>query len=522
MTDKNLLPLLTTPQQAAQWLRQHASVLRTDSRKIQPGDAFVAWPGAAHDARAHVLAALERGAAACLVEAEGVDAFDFAQPQAQAQVAGRVAAYVGLKRATALVGAEFYGHPSDALAVIAATGTNGKTSTAWWLAQALSQVAALDGRSHGCGLVGTLGVGRFVNGQAELSYTGLTTPDPVLLQGQLRQFVQQGVQACVMEASSIGIAEHRLDGTHIRVALFTNFTQDHLDYHGSMQAYWQAKRALFDWEGLQAAVINVDDAQGEHLAQELAGGALDVWTVSCEGKPARLEARDIHYDAQGLVFTLVEEGGESQLLRTALIGQYNVANMLGVLASLRALQVPLAQAVPACSGLLPVPGRMECLTAAGQPLVAVDYAHTSDAIEKALEALRPLAQQRGGQLWCVFGCGGDRDPAKRPLMAQAAERGADRVVVTSDNPRTEDPKAIIAQVLCGLEQTNGVLVQVDRALAIAAAVQQAAPQDVVLVAGKGHEDYQEINGQRTHFSDQEHVQMALDKRAQQAREGATA
>ena len=521
MTDKNLLPLMTMPQEAAQWLRQHASVLRTDSRKIQPGDAFVAWPGAAHDARAHVLAALERGAAACLVEADGAGAFDFAQPQAQARVAGRVAAYAGLKCATALVGAEFYGHPSQQLSVIAATGTNGKTSTAWWLAQALSQVAAADGRAHGCGLVGTLGVGRFVNGQAALDYTGLTTPDPVLLQGQLRQFVERGVRACVMEASSIGIAEHRLDGTRIRVALFTNFTQDHLDYHGSMEAYWQAKRELFDWEGLEAAVINIDDPQGARLAQELQGGPLDVWTVSCEGKPARLQALDVHYDAQGLVFTLVEEGERTEL-RTALIGQYNVANMLGVLATLRALQVPLAQAVQACSGLLPVPGRMECLTAAGQPLVAVDYAHTSDAIEKALQALRPLAEQRGGQLWCVFGCGGDRDPAKRPLMAQAAENGADRVVVTSDNPRTEDPKAIIAQVLCGLEQTNGVLVQADRALAIAAAVQQAAPQDVVLVAGKGHEDYQEINGQRTHFSDQEHVQMALDKRAQQAREGATA
>ena len=288
-----------------------------------------------------------------------------------------------------------------------------------------------------------------------------------------------------------------------------------------MEAYWRAKRELFDWEGLEAAVINIDDPQGARLAQELQGGPLDVWTVSCEGKPARLQALDVHYDAQGLVFTLVEEGERTEL-RTALIGQYNVANMLGVLATLRALQVPLAQAVQACSGLLPVPGRMECLTAAGQPLVAVDYAHTSDAIEKALQALRPLAEQRGGQLWCVFGCGGDRDPAKRPLMAQAAENGADRVVITSDNPRTEDPKAIIAQVLCGLEQTNGVLVQADRALAIAAAVQQAAPQDVVLVAGKGHEDYQEINGQRTHFSDQEHVQMALDKRVQQAREGATA
>ncbi len=509
---KHDLALLQTPRDAAAWLRSRASELQTDSRKLRAGEAFIAWPGAAHDARQHVAGALQQGAAACLAEAEGVAAFDFAHADTQ----GKVALYPGLRAATALVGAEFYGHPSQQLQVIAATGTNGKTSTAWWLAQALSYIAASDGREHGCGLVGTLGVGRFVQGRAELDYTGLTTPDPVLLQRQLHRFVQQGVRACVMEASSIGIAEHRLDGTRIRVALFTNFTQDHLDYHGSMDAYWRAKRALFDWEGLQAAVINVDDAKGAALARELQGGALDVWTVSCEGA-ARLCAQQVRYEGDGLVFEVVEQGAAtSHVLRTGLIGQYNVSNMLGVLASLRALGLPLEQAVASCTGLLPVPGRMECITAEGQPLAVVDYAHTPDAIEKALQALRPLAQQRGGRLWCVFGCGGDRDPVKRPLMGQAAEAQADQVLVTSDNPRSEDPQAIIAQVLGGLNQPGAVLVQADRAQAIAQAIAQAAATDVVLVAGKGHEDYQEVQGKRTPFKDQEHVHKALQQRAQQA------
>ncbi len=493
--------VLTTPEQAAAWLRSHASHLQTDSRQLQPGQAFVAWPGAAHDARGFVKKALDNGAAACLVEQAGVEAFDFGE-----QGHGRVAVYPGLRAATALIADAFYQHPSQDVGVVAITGTNGKTSSAWWLAQALSKVADA---AAGCGLVGTLGVGRFVHGQAQLQYTGLTTPDPVTLQQALRAMAEQGVRYCAMEASSIGVEEHRLDGTRVRVAVYTNFTQDHLDYHGSMEAYWQAKRALFNWQGLQAAVVNVDDTHGAQLAQELQG-QLDVWTVSCQ-RDARLRASGMRYENRGLVFEL-HEGSEQHTLHTALIGDYNVANLLGVIATLRALGYSLVQALQACADLQAVPGRMECLGAEGQPMVAVDYAHTPDAIEKALQALQPLAQSRGGQLWCVFGCGGDRDPSKRPLMAQAAEAQADRVVVTSDNPRTEDPKAIIAQVLCGLEHTEQVLVEADRALAIAKAVQQAAANDVVLVAGKGHEDYQEIHGVRTPFSDQAHVQQALQQR----------
>jgi UDP-N-acetylmuramyl-tripeptide synthetase len=338
----------------------------------------------------------------------------------------------------------------------------------------------------------------------------LTTPDPVLLQRQFRRFVDDGLKACAIEASSVGIVERRLDGTHIRVAVFTNFSQDHLDYHGTMQAYWEAKAELFRWPGLRAAVVNLDDEKGQDLAQSLQG-TLDVWTTSCQ-QPARLAGHSIDYSEHGLSF-VVQEGDERHSLATQLIGQYNVSNLLGVIAAMRALGVGLAEAVQACGSLLPVPGRMERLREPGKPVVAVDYAHTPDALDKALLALRPLADRRGGKLWCVFGCGGDRDPTKRPLMAAVVEKNADRVVVTSDNPRSEKPENIISQILLGLSHNECVQVQADRALAIAETVAAAAPEDVVLIAGKGHEDYQEVSGVKHPFSDKVHAQAALDGRA---------
>lgn len=499
---------LHTPVQAAQWLRAHVTgTLQTDSRKVQGGDGFIAWPGAATDARQHVAAALSRGATACLVEQAGIDSFHFDTEQ--------VAAYPDLKAASGPIAAAYYAEPSKELAVLAVTGTNGKTSTSWWLAQALSSLPA----PIPCGLIGTLGIGQVPQAGApadavsQLVSTGLTTPDPVLVQQTLRRFVDEGLQACAIEASSIGVQERRLEGSWIRTAIFTNFTQDHLDYHGSMAAYWQAKAALFDWPGLQAAVINLDDEQGVALAAVLVERPLDLWTVSCQGA-ARLTARDIALEGAGLRFTVCE-GAEQHGLATQLIGDYNVSNLLGVIAAMRTLGVPLAAAVQACHDLHPVPGRMEVVNGAGagQPLVAVDYAHTPDALAKALQALRPLTAQRGGQLWCVFGCGGDRDPVKRPLMGAMAAQHADQVVVTSDNPRREKVEAIISQILLGLEGCPTVSVQSDRAQAIAWTLQQARPQDVVLVAGKGHEGYQEIVGQRLPFSDRAEVQKALRARA---------
>jgi UDP-N-acetylmuramyl-tripeptide synthetase len=488
---------LHTPQESADWLSARVTgTLHCDSRKVQPGDGFIAWPGAATDGRRHVPAALAQGATACLVEREGVDVFAFAEPS--------IASYAQLKSATGPIAAAYFEQPTERLDVLAVTGTNGKTSTAWWLAQALSNVRP---DAIPCGVVGTLGVGR----PPQVDFVGLTTPDPVLLQRQFRRFADDGLKACAIEASSVGIVERRLDGTRIRVAIFTNFTQDHLDYHGTMEAYWEAKTELFRWPGLQAAVVNLDDDKGRALADSVTASGVELWTVS-QQQPARIMAQEVAYADGGLRF-VVQDGEERHALSTQLIGQYNVSNLLGVIAAMRAVGVPLAEAVRACGGLLPVPGRMEQLQQAGKPLVAIDYAHTPDALDKALHALKPLAAQRGGQLWCVFGCGGDRDPTKRPLMAAVVEKNADHVVVTSDNPRSEKPENIISQVLLGLSHHQCVQVQADRALAIAETIARAAREDVVLLAGKGHEDYQEIAGAKLPFSDAAHARAALDARA---------
>ncbi|BDR11340.1 hypothetical protein CTTA_0415 [Comamonas testosteroni] len=491
------IQILNNAAEAVAWLRSRVQGdLQTDSRKVKAGDAFVAWPGAATDGRAYVGKALEQGAAAVLVEAEGLQAFDLS--------GDRIAALKDLKAATGLIADQWFAHPSGELDVLAVTGTNGKTTTAWWLAHALSKVT-LNTRT-GCALVGTLGVGV----PPALESTGMTTPDPVLLQRAFRSYADQGLAACAIEASSIGIVEHRLDGSKIRVALFTNFTQDHLDYHGSMDAYWQAKAQLFDWPGLPAAVVNIDDAHGARLWARLQGRAMDVWSVSIQG-PARLQAKDIGLGDEGLSFTVLE-AGHSLRMNTRLVGQYNVSNLLGVLAALRCLGLTLEEAVAACAHLEPVPGRMQQIVKPGLPLVAVDYAHTPDALEKALRALQPAVRQRQGKLWCVFGCGGDRDNSKRPLMGQAAQANADGVFVTSDNPRSEVPESIIDQILAGMQAGETLHVQADRAAAIAQAIARADARDVVLIAGKGHEDYQETKGVRHPFSDMAEAQKALAAR----------
>jgi UDP-N-acetylmuramoyl-L-alanyl-D-glutamate--2,6-diaminopimelate ligase len=495
-----MLQELTTPQAAAQWLRTHVTgQLRTDSRQVRAGDGFLAWPGAAVDARKHVTGALTKGASACLVERTGVESFALDD--------ARIASFAGLKAASGPIGSAWFGEPSKALAVLAVTGTNGKTSSAWWLAQALSNLE--QSRQILCGVIGTLGVGVPPN----VVSTGLTTPDPVALQAAFADFRARGFKACAVEASSIGIEEHRLDGTHLHTALFTNLTQDHLDYHGDMAAYGRAKAKLFTWPGLRAAVVNVDDVFGAELAAALPQQAplVEVWTVSMlsgGNNWARLQAQDIRYQAEGVIFNVVE-AGVSVPVATRLIGAYNVANVLGVIAAMRTLGVPLQVAVQACATLTPVPGRMECVHVPGRAIVAVDYAHTPDALAQALQALKPLAAARGGQLWCVFGCGGDRDTSKRPLMGAVAGVNADRVVVTSDNPRSETPEAIISQILLGLTGVKGVIAEPNRFEAITRSVQEAAANDVVLVAGKGHEDYQEIAGKRLPFSDIAVVRVAL-------------
>jgi len=495
------LTALRSPQAAARWLQSWVQgTLRSDSRQVQPGDAFIAWPGHATDGRRFVDPALAAGAATCLVESEGIEVYGFED--------ARVAALPGLKAAAGPIAHDYFGQPSAALDIVASTGTNGKTSTAWWVAQALTAL----GRR--CGVVGTLGIGEPPDAVVA---TGLTTPDPVALHAAFRRFVDQGFAACAIEASSIGVEEHRLNGTAIDVVLFTNFTQDHLDYHGSMAAYWAAKRRLFSWPGLRAAVLNADDPAIAALAEELAGGGLELWTFAVQA-PARLRALAPHYVDGGLAFDVEEAGVDGRptarvSVRSGLVGAYNVANLLAVIGGLRALGVPLAEAAAVLPGLTPVPGRLQRVPAAeGEPELIVDYAHTPDALAQVLAALRPLAHERGGALICVFGCGGNRDPGKRPQMAAIAERGADRVWLTSDNPRHEDPMAILDQVRAGLSTPEMAEVVADRRVAIRRAVAAAGPHDVLLLAGKGHEDYQEVAGVRHPFSDLDEALAALAAR----------
>jgi len=507
---------LHSPTQAAEWLRQHVTgALCTDSRQVRKGDAFIAWPGAATDGRAYVASAFSQGAQVCLVEAKDSESWAKAWTSPELNVAANVATYVGLKADTGWIADAYYEQPSQALQVLAVTGTNGKTSTTWWLAQALNRVGLVNSDFVSrCAVVGTLGVGE----PPHLISTGLTTPDPIVLQAHLRKFVTEGVTHCAMEASSIGIEEQRLAGTRIHLAVFTNFTQDHLDYHGSMAAYWQAKASLFAWPDLKVAVVNVDDAHGAQLALELQTHVVNLWTCSSQGRPARLQAQNIQRSLAGMAFEVCEEG-KVLPLQTSLMGDYNIDNLLGVMASLRALGISLSQAVDVCATLKAVPGRMEKVTLetpseiSALPLTLIDYAHTPDAVSQTLSALKPVVQSLGSQLWCVLGCGGDRDASKRPLMAAAAEALADKLVLTSDNPRSEMPGAIVADMRKGLKAPNAAYQELDRAKAIAHAVRHAGAHDVILIAGKGHENTQEIAGVKYPFDDRLQAQTALRERA---------
>jgi UDP-N-acetylmuramyl-tripeptide synthetase len=342
---------------------------------------------------------------------------------------------------------------------------------------------------------------------------------------QSRRWVRAGVQACAIEASSIGLVEGRLNGAHLRVAVFTNFTQDHLDFHGDMASYWAAKAALFDWPSLQAAVIHIDDPKGLVLQAAWANRPNDVWTVSADAQradTARLQVRALKAHAAGQSFDLIEhdaQGAEVGRWRVdcPLLGDYNRVNLLCVLASVRALGVDMGRAVAMCPSLTAVPGRLQPISTgqSAEPLALVDYAHTPDAVEQVLRVAREVAQRRGGALWAVLGCGGDRDASKRPLMAAAAERGADRVVLTSDNPRSESPASILEAMAAGLGSKGQAVLEIDRAHAIALALQAASPNDVVVIAGKGHEEYQEVGGVRHPFSDARVALAALQQRVQQ-------
>ena len=380
------------------------------------------------------------------------------------------------------------------LFMIGVTGTNGKTSVTQWIAHALTRL----GRK--CALVGTLG-----NGFPEALAPGPnTTPGAAVLQQLLPEFVRQGAQACAMEVSSIGLHQDRVAGLVFDVAVFTNFTRDHLDYHGNMTAYAAEKRKLFEMPGLRTAVINLDDPFGVELAAQLEGRVRTLGYTLADGQGGDrvLRAKNLAQTGTGATFEV-----DGVCFAAPVIGRFNVANLLAVIGVLIAGNESLSAIAAVLQDITPPPGRMQTLGGMHEPLVVVDYAHSPDALEKVLTTLHETATVRGGKLICVFGCGGDRDAGKRPVMGGIAERYADAVVLTSDNPRSENPQAIIAAIRSGMQGTP--VIEVDRALAIGQVIRQADARDVILLAGKGHEPYQEIAGVRLRFSDIEVGKSAL-------------
>jgi UDP-N-acetylmuramoyl-L-alanyl-D-glutamate--2,6-diaminopimelate ligase len=461
-----------------------------DSRQVQAGDLFLAYPGDLSDGRAYIADALARGAVAVLWQPGG----DFQWS------AGLTATHLQVPALRALAGPlahAVYGYPSEGMSVIAITGTNGKTT----ISQCLARVYPKP-----CAVIGTLGAGF----PGAIEETGFTTPEATTLMRYLATFRAERAAACALEASSIGIEEGRMNGLRVDVAVFTNLTRDHLDYHGSMEAYAAAKAKLFSWPRLRTAIINLNDEMGRKLARESTASRILGYAVEDvpAGYLAQVQAQNVEDTPFGQRFTLILPNGRVSV-ETALVGRYNIANLLAIAAVLHDAGVKADDVARRLSELTPPPGRMERVGGEGQPLVVVDYSHTPDALENALRALRDVANQRRGRLCVVFGCGGDRDAGKRPLMGEVAGRLADRVMVTSDNPRSEVPQAIIDAILGGMIHAES---EVDRARAIAKTIAEADVSDVVLLAGKGHETYQEIAGVRSHFSDIEQALSALAAR----------
>jgi len=476
-----LAPLCPIPSGADR--RVHDIAL--DSRLVRPGTLFFAVSGSREHGLRYARDAVGRGAVAVVTDAgEGNGADDLGVPVIEVP---RLRAHLGE------LADRFHGHPSAELDIVGITGTNGKTTCAWLLAAALHE---LDGP---CALIGTLGSGF----PGSIEPGALTTPDVFSLHARLRALRDAGARRVCMEVSSHALDQGRADGVRFDVAVFTNLSRDHLDYHGDMDAYGEAKLRLFRSPALRAAVINRDDRFSDRV-EAVAEQVPERWTY---GRGGDVRARNIRTAESGLAFEceLPSRCQPNRLdVGSRLIGRFNVENLLAVITTLLASGQPPASIASQVARLDPAPGRMEVFAAPGLPRIVVDYAHTPDALEKALAGAREHCQ---GQLWCVFGCGGDRDRGKRPLMGAVAERLADRVIVTDDNPRGESPEAIVGEILAGMQR--GAKVVHDRRSAIAAALAGAGADDLILVAGKGHETAQTTGERVVPFSDRAVVREAL-------------
>ncbi len=490
-----------TVNETADWLRGVApqgARLTLDSRTAASGDVFVALKGANVDGLDWAAKAIAQGASAVLYEPREA-AVDLPVPSA---------AVADLRRGLGVIASDFYGRPSEKMAGVGVTGTNGKTSVSHWTSALLTRLGVP------CAAIGTIGT--FFEGK-QFPAPALTTPDAASTQTLFRDLQRAGAAGFAIEASSIGLDQGRLLGTAFRTAVFTNLTRDHLDYHGTFEAYEAAKAILFDWPGLQCAVINGDDACGRRFIERTVKRGVRTIAYTIEGRAFEgaevLSAASIHPAAAGTGFTACWQGRAHDVSVKAL-GRFNVSNLLATAGAALSLGLAPDDVFAGLATLTPPAGRLQAVTDGEGPLCVVDYAHTPDALEKALSALRETATHRGGRLVAVFGAGGDRDHGKRPLMGEVAARLADAVVVTSDNPRSEAPQSIIDMILAGCGEAKSLTATADRAEAIEAVVAGAEASDVILVAGKGHEDYQEIQGVKHHFSDVETVAKALaDRRA---------
>jgi UDP-N-acetylmuramoyl-L-alanyl-D-glutamate--2,6-diaminopimelate ligase len=455
--------------------------IQSDSRKVKVGDCFFALKGVFEYGQKYIDEAIQNGAVAVIYEAHmplNLSIPSFHLP-ALAQNLGKIAC-------------RFYDYPAKQLNAIGVTGTNGKTTIAYLLTQAYTQLA--DKAFY----IGTLGVGPV----GAIHETGMTTPGPIDLQRMCHEYSSQAYQQLVMEVSSHALDQYRIDGIPFKQAIFTNLTHDHLDYHGTMDAYAKAKARLFSWPNLETIIVNADDPMHALMLKNVTPQAKIYRTAIYH--PADIKVISQSWSLNGMHLDLQTPWGNAHL-ESSLLGEFNVYNILAVFTSLMDNGFSLSAVQSIIANLKPPPGRMEVVSK--KPLVIVDYAHTPAALENVLLTLKHFqSKTQAGALWVVFGCGGDRDPYKRPEMGKIAENLADSIVITSDNPRTEAPLSIINQVLKGIRFPNQVIQIEDRKLAILSALEDAKPEDIILIAGKGHEDYQLIGQEKFYFSDKEVVE----------------
>ncbi|MDC3196422.1 UDP-N-acetylmuramoyl-L-alanyl-D-glutamate--2,6-diaminopimelate ligase [Gammaproteobacteria bacterium] len=488
--------LATVPDPAHQAVNVVVTGIQLDSRMLRKGDLFLACFGRNHDAREFIGEAIKTGVTAVLAETGG-------QWQGTQIIDGiAVIAVDNLSAKLSEIAARFYGHPSRRLSVIGITGTNGKTSCSQFIAQALAN------SGFSCGTIGTLGYGVY----GKLQETQLTTPDPVFTQMALAEMVQGGIDPVVMEVSSVGLHQKRVKAVKFDTAIFTNLTRDHLDYHESMEAYGNNKKKLFTSEGLSRAIINLDDPYALSVINAIAP-SVEMYTYSIKNSAATVYAESLTLTRQGFEARVVTPIGAG-VIKGKLFGYFNVSNLLAVISVFvsylpKKKELDIEQLCELVSGLSPVDGRMQIVGDTAEITALVDYAHTPDGLRSALKGLR---DHFSGNIWCVFGCGGNRDKGKRPIMGEIAEAFADKVIIADDNPRNEEGDKIVEHIQSGMKSPEQTVVLRDREKAIAYAIDNAEPGDVVLVAGKGHETYQDVGGSRLIFSDANQVRLALQAR----------